>query len=177
MEPEDDIDPSPADPKAAGANAPILIYTRTETVVSRYSGTAKATAHAGVGTMLVGGHIFDTFERLDGYVALKGNQQYVCKMEYSPSKFWPPKSNKPRKQIRPLNHGSLKRGGGLAAILIHPGAYPSSFIGCIGVGKRDGNELKETGESMAKLLELCGGFKVGRKVQLVVIGNKPRTPT
>ncbi len=131
--------------------------------------------------MTVRGHSFDTFERLDGYVALKEGT-YVCKMETSPSgktMTWHAGGKthtEPRRQLRPLRHGSYKKDGGLAAILIHPGAYPSSFIGCIGVGRREGNQLKDSVESMLKLLELCGGYKKGRTVHLTVKGTRPKTP-
>ncbi|WP_426955706.1 hypothetical protein [Muricoccus radiodurans] len=173
---EDDFDTGQLDPTPQGSNAHVLIYQRGDTVVTRYSPNAKKDAHAGVGTMSIGGETFDTFERLDGYVALDPGH-YVCKMEYSPKKFWPPKSTSKRKQIRPMNHGKLAGSKDrAAAILIHPGEYPSSFIGCIGVGRREGNRLKRTGESMDTLLRLCGGFKVGRKVHLIVKGNRPATP-
>jgi hypothetical protein len=174
-EDEDDIDVAVADPRPAGGSGPLLIYRRSDTVVARYSPRGKKDAHACVGTMLVEGHTFDTFERLDNCVALRPGH-YVCKMEFSPRKFWPPGSGKKRKQLRPLAHGVLKKGGRLAAILLHPGSYPLSFIGCIGVGRARGNELKDTGHCMDRILELCGGFKEGRKVHLTVIGEKPPTP-
>jgi hypothetical protein len=173
---DDDAAPGPADPRPAGVNAHLLVYERGTDVAARFSPKAKQTAHAGIGTMTIGGETFDTFERLDGYVALDPGH-YVCTMEYSPSKFWPPGGTEKRRQIRPLNHGKIKQGTSrLAAILIHPGEYPSSFVGCIGVGRREGNQLKRSGPSMDLLLKLCGGFKPGKKVHLEVRGERPPTP-
>jgi hypothetical protein len=180
----DDDEPDAGDRElgSEGGAVSLLIYERGSTVVERWSKIAGKLAHAGVGTMYVGGHTYDTFERLDGYVALKEGT-YVCKMEISPSgkkmtyAVKGKSKTEPRKQLRPLRHGTYKKGGGLAAILVHPGAYPSSFIGCIGVGRRDGNELKQSVECMLEILDLCGGFKKGRTVQLTVRGTRPATPS
>jgi hypothetical protein len=162
-----------------GGAASLLIYRRGNIVVERNSPKAaeekhvgKVIAHACVGTMEVGGHVFDTFERLDGFVGLDP-RHYVCKMETSQNKTW---AGEKRRQIRPWNHGKLNGDKTRpAAILIHPGRFPSSFIGCIGVGRRgsSGNELIHSGECMAQIFALCGGYKEGKWVHLEVKGERP----
>ena len=183
VEEDDDLDSTLPDLRPTGGATTHLVYRRGDKVVSRRSPAASKDAHhdvyahACVGKMIVAGHEFDTFERLDNYVALRPGKNYLCQMEFSGKKFWPSGSSKPRKQIHPINHGVLKHKGGLAAILIHPGNYPSSFIGCIGVGRFNGkDELQDSGECMDTILKLCGGFKKGKIVHLTVIGEKPQTP-
>jgi hypothetical protein len=194
-EEDDDSDSTLQDLRPTGGAIPHLVYRRGDKVATRRSPKASKLAHhdvyahACVGKLEVGGQKFDTFERMDNFVALRAStslvgggqggprRYYRCQMEFSSKKFYPPDSSTPRKQIRPLNHGVKKKGGGLAAILIHPGDYPSSFIGCIGVGKFDGKDkLNDSGKCMEKILELCGGFKEGKLVYLTVIGEKPPTP-
>lgn len=126
---------------------------------------ATKTAKALRGTIAVGGHSFDTIERMDGYVALPGGQTYECSMELSPT-------HTGRRQIRP-KHSKRNDKGKIAAILIHSGSLPNHFEGCIGVGVRSVEGLDESGKTMTKLLKLCGGFKVGRKVFLEVRGEMP----
>jgi hypothetical protein len=179
MRPDDDEDHGAEDfdtcPHEQGARSgtavPTLIYTRGSLVVKRGS------KHAGVGTMQIEGHTYDTFERLDGYVALKEGC-YRCKMEVSPSGKtvkWKGKEV-PRRQLRPLAHGAYNNQGRLAAILVHPGRTPGSFIGCIGVGRRQDNTLQDSVKCMYEVLDLCGGYAAGRVVHLVVKGTKPATP-
>jgi hypothetical protein len=45
------------------------------------------------------------------------------------------------------------------------------------VGRREGNELKQSAECMLEILDLCGGFKKGRTVQMTVKGTRPGTPS
>jgi hypothetical protein len=68
---DDDLDAGDRELGPECGAVTLLIYERGSTVVERWSKRAGKLAHAGVGTMYVGGHTYGTFEQLDGYVALK----------------------------------------------------------------------------------------------------------
>jgi hypothetical protein len=174
--------PDPLEGFVMAGQASLLIYRRGKTVVKGIrtllgvdkDGDGKddrKISHAGVGTLTVGGTVFDTIERLDGYVFLDPGRTYLCRMEISPN-------HKGRRQIRPVGHGkqsegSRRRGMAEAAILIHPGAYPYHFEGCIGVGEATQSGLKNSKKKLDDLFALCGGFEVGKEVMLSVEGNPP----
>jgi hypothetical protein len=143
----------------------------------------------------VRGHSFDGIERAGGYVALQPGS-YMMFMERSPNhgilidkagraikengKFLGKDKLKDhkeasflgRKQMRPQHNQSNDKGEH-AAILIHPGATPANFKGCIGVGDRAPKGLSMSYERLEKVFELLGGFKEGRAVRLEVMGHNP----
>jgi hypothetical protein len=78
---------------------------------------------------------------------------------------------------RSLRDGTYEKGGGPAAILIHPGAYPSSLIACVGVGRREGNASKQPAACVLEILNLCGRSKEGRPLHPTVRGTHAVTPS
>lgn len=181
----DDDDPTSVDDDDGGSQIAVAPDGSSVTTLFLQRGSRVATRgakHAAVGTMTVGGHTFDTFERLDGFVCLPEGQ-FFCKMEKSSKKTkYDPEQKKivPRLQLRPDLSGVEKwknKKRGWPHILIHPGETPGSFIGCVGVGKYDnGKRLEDSVVTMNKLIRLCGGYKRGRVVRLVVKGTLPPTP-
>ena len=77
---------------------------------------------------------------------------------------------------RSLRDGAYEKGGGPAAILIHPGAYPSSLIDCVRVGRREGDASKQPAARVLEILGPCGGSKEGRTVLLTVRAIRPAMP-
>jgi len=163
-------------------NAATMNYERgTEVVESVYTPHAKPgedppqakTAHGLRGTLEIHGLQFDTLERLDGYVRLDEGT-YTCRLEESGKHTEKGylKVKRKRRQIRP-SHSKRNNRGQVAAILIHSGAYPHHFEGCIGIGIEDTKGIHDSVKSMDQLFDELAGFEVGKTVYLTVKGNVP----
>ncbi len=173
-----------------GSTTPTLYVIRSNEVVTEASGSTAVRVRIDVR-----GHSFDGIERAGGFVALKPGS-YMMFMERSPNhgilldkngraikengkylgkdklKDHKGASFLGRRQMRP-QHSQTNNEGKHAAILIHPGAVPSDFKGCIGVGDRAPHGIRNSQERLDKVFELLGGFKEGRAVRLEVMGHNP----
>lgn len=110
--------------------------------------TLSKRAHGLVGEMWVHGLCFDTIERMDGYVHLKGGQDYIAGL------YWHP--GKDCYVINPWFKGKT------AEILVHKAGVPSHLKGCIAPGFLEGKKLTLSHWSMEIIWEQCGG-KAGVK--------------
>src|SRR4051794_19310977 len=170
----------------ANINVVTIFYERgtdvVESVYSPHDAAGKAqqakAAHAVRGTLTVHDKVFDTLERMDGYVRLDEGE-YSCKLEESPNRKEKQKGylevSRKRRQIRPT-HGKLNSRGASAAILIHSGTRPHHFEGCIGAGKRTASGITDSVRCMDELFAALGGFEAGKAVRLSVKGQVPATP-
>ena len=131
--------------------------------------TAKK-AHGLVGTLWVGGYAFDTLERMDGYVHMKPGD-YAMSSMYDEDQTggthgivvnpWLGKTSEANAQLR--------------NILVHKGAKPSDFEGCIGPGFLENDRLTYSKQAMEIIWEQCGGRDRSKSiiVTLRVSGEMP----
>jgi hypothetical protein len=134
-------------------SATVLTYTRGSTYVRNITSGSGATAtyaHGLVGTLEVGGHRFDTVERMNGYVCMAGDETYANSAMYWHKKY--------SYVINPW----------LGNILFHRGSRPSHFEGCVGVGTLVGDQLTGGTDTFRKIWELVGGAKGAQTGQVVV---------
>ncbi|NGM18750.1 hypothetical protein G3576_01910 [Roseomonas stagni] len=128
-----------------------------------------AVAHGLVGELWVHGLQFETIERMDGYMHMKGGQTYHNSAIYWHDKY---KSF----VINPaLGKEQEKTKGN---ILMHPGSQPSHLQGCVAVGFFNANgKLEGSKYCFDVLREQAGGAGVSKDqfvtLTLVVEGNMP----
>jgi hypothetical protein len=122
--------------------------------------TAK-TAHGLVGTLRVGAYTFTTLERMDGYVHMKPGEYQMSSM-YDENHT----GGTHGIVVNPWLGKTAEANPKMRNILIHSGAVPSHFEGCIGPGILVNNELKYSPEAMALIWEQCGGKD--RKKSIIV---------
>lgn len=143
-------------------SATVITCTRGTTYVRNVasgSGANATYAHGLVGTLEVGGHSYDTVERMDGYVCMAGDETYANSTMYWHSHYsyvinpWLGRDAEATKKKN---------------ILFHRGTRPSHFEGCVGVGTLMGDELTESSAAFLKIWELVGGTKGATKGQVVV---------
>jgi hypothetical protein len=113
-------------------------------------------AHGLVGELWVHGLCFDAIERMDGYVALDGGQDYPWS-----SMYWHKRLG--CYVVNPW-HKKKNKAGEHAQILIHKATVPSHLEGCIAPGIFDGSKLTLSREAMEVIWEQCGG-KPGFKAE------------
>jgi hypothetical protein len=147
---------------AMAGSATVLTYTRGSTYVRNITSGSGATAtyaHGLVGTLEVGGHRFDTVERMNGYVCMAGDETYANSAMYWHKKYsyvinpWLGKDAEATKKKN---------------ILFHRGSRPSHFEGCVGVGTLVGDQLTGGTDTFRKIWELVGGAKGAQTGQVVV---------
>ena len=145
----------------AGA-ATIITYTRGSTYVRNLisgAGASATYAHGLVGKLEVGGHSYDTVERMDGYVCMQGGETYGNSTIYWHKHYTyviNPWLGKDAEATKKKN------------ILFHKGSRPSHFEGCVGVGRLVGDELTEGAATFLKIWELAGGAKGVKTGHIVV---------
>ena len=127
-----------------------------------------AVAHGLVGELWIHGLQFETIERMDGYMHMKGGRTYPASAIYWHERY---KSF----VINPgLEEQEKKKGN----ILMHPGSQPSHVQGCVAVGFFNANgKLEDSKYCFDVLREQAGGAGVSKEqwvtLTLVVEGNMP----
>jgi hypothetical protein len=116
-------------------------------------------AHGNRGLLTLGGKEFATVDRADGYKWLRPGE-YECEMAY-----WTSSSGKKAKAIRVLGDYSAGR------IYIHPANWPHQLAGCIAPGLYTTNDgVGESGRAISQVFDLLGGFEIGKRFSLSVLG-------
>jgi hypothetical protein len=118
-----------------------------------------AVAHGLVGELWVHGLMFQTIERMDGYMRMKGGKTY-----YNSSLYWMAKYNS--FVINPwLGEDEKKQGN----ILLHPGGVASHVEGCVAVGFfNPKGVLEESKWCFEVLRDQAGGAALPRDTPVVV---------
>ena len=138
--------------------ATIILYKRGDRYVQ--DGAGKDIAHGLVGELSVHGICFEAMERMDGFVALDGGQDYP-----NSSMYWHEKLD-----CYVVNPWHFKKAGGEhAQILIHKAGVPSDLKGCIAPGFFKNKILTQSGDTMNTIWEQCGGVPGVKTVKPPVI--------
>jgi hypothetical protein len=161
-------------------SAALIIYQRGTQYVGHPHGDLEhsngtkekaGTAYGLVGKLSVGGHSFDTLERMEDYINL-------------PEDIYPMSSMYSVKGLGTVVNpwmGDLDGVKGFKNLLIHSAPYVYNLQGCIAPGKlvAPGASLTESSQAITKIWELCGGGQDRSKkivVTLRVIGKmRPRS--
>jgi hypothetical protein len=128
-----------------------------------------AVAHGLVGELWVHGLMFETIERMDGYMHMKGGQTYYGSAIYWHEKYKSFVINSALGDTQEATKGN---------ILMHPGSRPSHVQGCIAVGFFDANGLLTDSKYCFDVLrDQAGGASAPKeawvKLTLVVEGHMP----
>ena len=120
------------------------------------------TAHGLVGKLYVGAYTFDTLERMDGYVCMKPGEYRMSSM-YDENHT----GGSHGIVVNPWLGKKSEANAQLRNILIHSGAVPSNFEGCVGPGTLSTNQLTDSPKAMLQIWEQCGGKD--RKKSIIVV--------
>lgn len=129
---------------------------------------AMAVAHGLVGEFWVHGLMFETIERMDGYMHMKGNRTYPASSIYWHEKY----------KSFVINPGLEEQETTKGNILMHPGSQPSHVQGCVAVGFFNANgKLEDSKYCFDVLRDQAGGASVPKltpvTLTLVVEGHMP----
>lgn len=131
------------------------------------------TAHGLVGQFWAHGLPFDTIERMDGYMHMKGGQTYHASTIYWHSRYGAyvinPNLGEQQEQKK-------------YNILLHPASMPSHLEGCVTIGFLNTKGVLEDSKACFDMLwQLAGGAEGNRKdklfLTLVVEGDMPSRST
>jgi hypothetical protein len=137
--------------------------------VTKDGKAVTAVAHGLVGELWIHGLQFETIERMDGYMHMKGGQTY-----HNSGIYWHEKYKS--FVINPeLGKEQEKK---KYNILMHPGSQPSHLQGCVAVGFFNANgKLEDSRSCFDVLREQAGGAGVPKEkwvtLTLVVEGDMP----
>lgn len=156
-------------------SAALIVYERGNQYVGHphgklvhSNGTEEkpGTAYGLIGKLSVGGHTYDTVERMEGYTNLPEDIYPMSSMYHLEGRGtvvnpWMGKNDSAPK---------------FKNLLIHSASHVYNLLGCIAPGKLapTGSSLTESPEAIAKIWELCGGGKDRSKkivVTLRVVGQ------
>lgn len=138
-------------------------YVRGSTYVKNEYSTGQggtAVAHGLVGELWVHGLMFDTIERMDGYMHMQGGKTYRNSSMYWFGKYgayvinpWLGKAAEATKKN----------------ILFHPANYPSHLEGCVSLGfLNPQGVLEQSKYSLDVVWEQCGGRPGAKSGQIVM---------
>jgi hypothetical protein len=132
---------------------PTFVFRRTGEVIKR---NKVVVGHRG--TLIANSRVYFTVERdIEEYVNIPAGV-FTLRMELSPTKL--DSSGNPRKQFRIIGHSVPRKAGGLANLLVHRGASPTTLEGCIAPGRTMSTfGVTESDEAIAELFDYCGGFE------------------
>lgn len=146
---------------------PTFIFRRTGEIIKQ---NKVVVGHRG--TLIANGQVYFTVERdIDEYVFIPAGI-YTLKMEFSPTKK--DSSGNSRKQFRIMGHNVQRQVGGLANLLVHRGASPTTLEGCIAPGKSTtASGIDGSDEAIAELFDYCGGFEDNKNAAYLSVTTIP----
>jgi len=156
----------------AGA-ATIITYTRGSTYVRNLisgAGASATYAHGLVGKLEVGGHSFDAFERMDGFMTMDGDKTYQNSQMHWHTDL--------RYVINPWLGKEPEKTK--YNILFHNATVPSELKGCVTAGKLVGQKMTESTATFTEIWRLVGGKKGSKEpkdavtVTVKVVGQMKR---
>ncbi len=140
-----------------------VTYKRGKTFVKNESSTGQggtAVAHGLVGELWVHGLMFETIERMDGYMHMQGSKTYR-----NSSMYWFGKYGS--YVINPWLGREVEKVK--KNILFHPANHPSHLEGCVSLGFLSPQGILESSKhSLDVVWEQCGGRPGARSGQVVM---------